>query len=278
VFLPFAAGYYLSYLYRTINAVISAELTSSMQLRASDLGLLTSVYFLSFATMQLPVGMALDRYGPRRVQGALLLVAASGAFLFSIAHGLPALIIGRALIGLGAAAALIAGLKSICLWFPKQRLPLLNGCFIMLGTLGAVTATAPAELVVAWIGWRGLFAGLAVATAGCAIVIFLLTPEAPSARAQAQAGIGLASLRTIYADYRFWRLAPLSTMCISTDGPCKGCGQRPGSQMSKSSIIPKSCGTSSPWPSRFVAELCCWASWLSGFAVAVFARKSFLPS
>ena len=192
------------------------------------------------------------------MQGSLLLVAASGAFLFSIAHGLPALIIGRALIGLGAAAALIAGLKSIRLWFPKQRLPLLNGCFIMLGTLGAVTATAPAELVVAWIGWRGLFAGLAVATAGCAIVIFLLTPEAPGARGQA--GLGLANLRAIYADQRFWRLAPLSTMCISTDGPCKGCGQRPGSQMSKSSIIPKLCGTSSPWPSRFVAELCFLAS------------------
>jgi MFS family permease len=220
VFLPFAAGYYLSYLYRTINAVISAELTSSMQLRASDLGLLTSVYFLSFATMQLPVGMALDRYGPRRVQGVLLLVAAGGAFLFSIAHDLPALIIGRALIGLGAAAALIAGLKSIRLWFPKQRLPLLNGCFIMLGTLGAVTATAPAELLIAWIGWRGLFAGLAVATAGCAIVIFLLTPEAPGARAQA--GLGLASLRTIYTDQRFWRLAPLSTMCISTAWALQG--------------------------------------------------------
>jgi MFS family permease len=220
VLLPFATGYFLSYFYRTINAVISAELSSSMDLRASDLGLLTSVYFLSFATMQLPVGMALDRYGPRRVQGVLLLVAASGAFLFSIAHGLPALIIGRALIGLGAAAALIAGLKSIRLWFPKQRLPLLNGCFIMLGTLGAVTATAPAELLVAWIGWRGLFTGLAVATTGCAIVIFLLTPEAPSARTQA--GFGLASLRTIYADQRFWRLAPLSTMCISTAWALQG--------------------------------------------------------
>ena len=206
----------------TINAVISAELTSSMHLRASDLGLLTSVYFLSFATMQLPVGVALDRYGPRRVQGTLLLVAAIGAALFGTAQTLAGFIIGRTLIGLGVAAALIAGLKSIRLWFPKQGLPLLNGCFIMLGTLGAVTATAPAELVVAWIGWRGLFAGLAVTTAGCAIVIFLLTPEAPSARAQAQAGPGLASLRTIYADYRFWRLAPLSTMCISTAWALQG--------------------------------------------------------
>src|SRR5262249_40235297 len=106
------------------------------------------------------------------------------------------------------------------LWFPKQGLPLLNGCFIMLGTLGAVTATAPAELLVAWIGWRGLFAGLAVATAGCALVIFLLSPEPPDARVQA--GIGLASLRAIYADQRFWRLAPLSSMCISTAWALQG--------------------------------------------------------
>src|SRR3974377_1085018 len=138
-----------------------------MHLRASDLGLLTAVYFLSFAAMQLPLGVALDRYGPCRVQGTLLLVAALGAALFGAAQTLAAFIIGRAMIGFGVAAALLAGLKSIRLWFPKEQLPLLNGCFIMLGTLGALTATAPAELIVSWIGWRALFAGLGVATAPC---------------------------------------------------------------------------------------------------------------
>jgi MFS family permease len=220
VLLPFAAGYFLSYFYRTINAVISAELSSTMQLRASDLGLLTAVYFLSFAAMQLPLGVALDRYGPRRVQGVLLLVAAIGAALFGSAQTLAGFIIGRALIGLGVAAALIAGLKSIRLWFPKEQLPLLNGCFIMLGTLGALTATAPAELIVAWIGWRALFAGLAAATAGCAVMIMVLSPE--SIGAGSQSGHGLASLKKIYTNQRFWRLAPLSTMCISTGWALQG--------------------------------------------------------
>jgi sugar phosphate permease len=87
VLLPFAGGYFLSYFYRTINSVIAAELSSSMQLRASDLGLLTAA-----------VGVALDRYGPRRVQGVLLLVPAIGAALFGIAHSLAAFIVGRALI------------------------------------------------------------------------------------------------------------------------------------------------------------------------------------
>src|SRR5271165_2073775 len=214
VLLPFAGGYFLSYFYRTINAVISAELTSTMNLRASDLGLLTAVYFLSFAAMQLPLGVALDRYGPRRVQGVLLLVAAIGAALFGSAQTLAGFIIGRALIGLGVAAALIAGLKSIRLWFPKEHLPVLNGCFIMLGTLGAIAATATAELIVAWIGWRALFAGLAAVTAACAVAIVVLSPE--SIGAGSQSGHGLASLKKIYTNQRFSRLAPLSTMCIST--------------------------------------------------------------
>jgi len=219
VLLPFAGGYFLSYFYRTINAVIAAELSSSMQLRASDLGLLTAVYFLSFAAMQLPVGVALDRYGPRRVQGLSLLVAAIGAALFGMAHSLAAFIVGRALIGLGVSAALIGGLKSIRLWFPKERLPLLNGCFIMLGTLGALTATAPAQMIIAWIGWRTLFAGLAAATAACAVAIIALSPEPGG---QPQAKHGLSSLKKIYTNQRFWRVAPLSTICISTAWALQG--------------------------------------------------------
>ena len=220
VFLPFASGYFLSYFYRTINAVISAELSSSMGLRASDLGLLTAVYFLSFAAMQLPLGVALDRYGPRRVQSVLLLLAAIGAALFCSAQTLAGFIIGRALIGLGVAAALIAGLKSIRMWFPKEQLPLLNGCFIMLGTLGAIAATAPAELIVAWIGWRALFAGLAAATVACAVVIVVLSPEPVAG--QPQPAHGVVSLKQIYTSQRFWRVAPLSTMCISTAWALQG--------------------------------------------------------
>jgi len=220
VFLPFAAGYYLSYLYRTINALIAAQLIASMPLDASALGLLTAVYFLSFAAVQLPIGVALDRYGPRRVQSALLLAAAAGAALFGSAHSLVALIVGRALIGFGVAGALIAGLKALVLWFPKERLPFFNGCFVMLGALGAVTATAPTEQLVDAIGWRGLFALLTAATAGCAAAILVLSPK--DTRSSRPAQCGFAGLRLIYGDRRFWRLAPLSTLCISTAWSLQG--------------------------------------------------------
>ena len=177
VFLPFAAGYYLSYLFRSINALISAQLTSDLALGPADLGLLTSVYFLTFAAAQIPIGMLLDRYGPRRIQSVLLLVAAAGAALFSIADGFVPLVVARAMIGLGVAAALMAGLKAIVLWFPRERVALVNSYMIMLGALGAVTATAPAERLLEWTGWRGLFELLAAATAACAVVIYFVVPE-----------------------------------------------------------------------------------------------------
>jgi MFS family permease len=220
VFLPFAAAYYLSYLFRTINALISDRLVHDFGLDASHLGLITSVHFLAFAAVQLPLGIALDRYGPQRVQCLLLPIAAIGAALFAAAGQFEVLVIGRALIGFGVAGVLIAGLKALALCFPKDRLPLANGCFIMLGTLGAVTATSPAELLLSWISWRGLFEVLAVATFAVGAIILAVVPDLD--RGAAPGSPSAIRLNAIYRDPRFWRLAPLSTMCISTAWALQG--------------------------------------------------------
>ena len=79
VFLPFVAAYYLSFLFRTINATVAGALTSEFGLGAGDLGLLTSVYYLTFAAAQIPIGILLDRYGPGRIQSAVMVAAALGA-------------------------------------------------------------------------------------------------------------------------------------------------------------------------------------------------------
>jgi MFS family permease len=219
VFLPFVSGYYLSYIYRTINALISGQLMTELGINAADLGLLTSAYFLTFALVQLPLGVLLDRYGPRRVQGGLLLIAAFGAALFAAGHSLAALLVGRALIGVGVAAALMAGLKAIVLWFPKERLALVNGWFVMLGALGALTASAPAELMLELMGWRGLFTLLAALTAGSALLIYLLVPEPDGPATNKANAVGL---KVIYADPRFWRVAPVSATCIGTAWALQG--------------------------------------------------------
>jgi MFS family permease len=219
VFLPFAVGYYLSYLLRTINGLITNAMPSNLALGAADLGLLTSVYFLTFAAAQVPIGALLDRYGPRKVQGALLLIAAVGSGLFATVEAFWALVFARAMIGLGFAAALAAGVKAVVLWFPKERVALLNGYMVMLGALGAVTATAPAEALMDRIGWRGLFELLAAATAATAVIIYIVVPEHA---ASIPKGPGSLSLKSVYADSRFWRLAPLSATCVGSAWALQG--------------------------------------------------------
>jgi sugar phosphate permease len=115
--------------------------------------------------------------------------------------------VGRALIGLGVALALIAGLKAIVLWFPPQRIALANGFYVMLGALGAVSATGPAEVLVQGVGWRGLFAILAAASAAVALLILVVVPEKkPEQAASPARKVGLS---TVFTDARFWRVAPL---------------------------------------------------------------------
>src|SRR5947207_2878459 len=207
VFLPFAAGYYLSFLFRTINASISPALVSEFGLDAAKTGLLASVYFLVFAGVQIPVGVLLDRYGPRRVQSVLLVMAAGGATLFGTATGFSELLVARAMIGLGVAASLMAGLKAVVIWFPKERIALVNGCMIMLGSLGAVTATAPTDWVLDWIGWRSLFELLTFATIAIAAFTYLAVPQDATNEAASTTSRQQLTLWSVYSDARFLRLA-----------------------------------------------------------------------
>jgi MFS family permease len=208
VLLPFAAGYYLSYLFRSVNALIAADLRAELGLSAADLGLLTSAFFLLVVAASLPCGVLLDRYGPRLIDSALLLLAAAGSLVFALADGVWTLMLGRILIGLGMVAGLASGLKAIVLSFPPKRIPLANGWYITLGALGAVSAAGPAELLVRSVGWRGLFAILAAASAAVALLILLVVPELkPPASAGSAAKVSFA---TIFRDPRLWRIAPVA--------------------------------------------------------------------
>ncbi|MCP3441058.1 MFS transporter [Bradyrhizobium sp. CCGUVB14] len=213
VFLPFVAGYYLSYLFRTINTLISGQLSADLGLDAANLGLLTSVYFLVFAGVQIPIGTLLDRFGPRRVQSVLLMIAGGGAALFGASSGFLELLVARAMIGIGVSAAAMAGLKAIVTWFPRERIALVNGYMMMFGALGAVTATTPAQWLLEYTGWRGLFELLALGSFASALLIFWTVPEAARPRVSQPTA---RELSAIYTDRRFWRIAPLSASCIGS--------------------------------------------------------------
>lgn len=209
LFLPFAAGYFLSYLYRTVNAVIGPVLARELALPDNALGLLTSTYFLAFGAAQLPLGVLLDRFGPRRVEAGLLLVAAAGAAFFAASHTLQGLAFGRALIGLGVSACLMASFKAFSQWFAPDHQASLTGWIMASGGLGALAAAGPLELALGFVGWRDICVGLAAATALVAALIGLLTPEKPIAGH----GLGfreqLKGLSEILRSRHFWRYAPM---------------------------------------------------------------------
>ena len=216
VLAPFAAGYFLSYLYRAVNAVVAPDLTGELGLSAGELGLLTAAYLFGFAGFQLPLGLLLDRYGPRRVQAALICVAASGALIFAIAGSAIGLSFGRMLIGIGSAGGLMAGFKAVAIWIRPERRALANAVVMATGGLGILMATVPAEWASQAFGWRGMFLGLVGITLAIAAFIFVAVPEKPAEVVATGWREQLGDILTIYRDRSFWRLAPLvATTCGS---------------------------------------------------------------
>ncbi|MGD9188446.1 MAG: MFS transporter, partial [Desulfobacteraceae bacterium] len=212
IFLPFAFGYYLSYLYRVVNAVIAPNLVADIGADPSDLGLLTAAYFLTFAAFQLPLGVLLDRFGPRRIESFLLLFAALGAFLFARAASLAGLVAGRAFIGFGVSACLMASFKAYVMWFPRRRLPLINGLQMAAGGLGALSATAPVEAMLGITDWRGIFGMLAILTLVVAVTVFWFVPEKEPGGEHLTFGRQLKGIAQVFTSMTFWRIAPLATL------------------------------------------------------------------
>ena len=211
----YAAGYFLSYGLRSINAVIAPELMHDMGLTSSGLGLLTSTYFLAFGLFQLPLGLLLDRFGPRRVEAALLLLAAAGCALFGLGTTLATLVVARALIGLGVSACLMASFKAFSQWFPVQSLPSLTASIMIAGSLGALCASVPAEAALPLLGWRGIFHLFAVLLAITAVFIMRL-PDHPDSAQQESLKQQIQTLMGILRHRIFWRFAPQG--CLASGG------------------------------------------------------------
>ena len=174
------------------------------------MGLLTGIYFFAFAAFQLPLGVLLDRYGPRRVNATLLLVAAAGGLWFAVAPSAEQLIAARALIGLGVSGCLMASLTAFALWYPAERMATMNGIAFASGMLGALAATVPLELLLRILHWREVFYGIVALTLSVSLTLFLVVPERTAARHGETLPGQLRGYATIARDPAFWRAA----LCI----------------------------------------------------------------
>ena len=213
VFLPFALGHYLSSLMRTVNAMLAPQLVAALALTPGQLGLLTSAFFFAFALAQLPVGVALDHYGPRKVQLVMLTVAAAGALAFAGGQDFSQLVCARFVIGLGLGGCFMSAVKAISTWIAPARLPSVHGYLIAVGGLGAASATLPVRLALHYTDWRGLFMALSAAALATGALIYVLAPAGqPAARALAggaRAPFSWQAVRDVYRDRAFRETAAL---------------------------------------------------------------------
>jgi len=197
VFLPFALGHYLSSLLRNVNAVLAPQLVGALALTPGQLGLLTSAFFFAFALVQLPVGIALDRYGPRKVQLLLMLLAAGGAYLFATGQSFAQLVVARAIIGCGLGGCFMSAVKAISTWIAPKRLPSVQGYLIAVGGLGAASSTLPVRTLLQFTDWRGLFMLLGFLTVVSGLLIWLVAP-----RNQIAPGTSAPTVRSVLEVYR----------------------------------------------------------------------------
>jgi len=206
VFFAFAFAYFFSALLRAVTATLAPEFSRELGLGAGQLGLLAGAYFLGFSAMQLPLGQALDRHGPKRVILGLLLVAVVGCVAFSLARNMAQMLLARLVIGLGVSACLMAPLTLYRHRFSAPAQLRANSWMLMTGSLGMLMSTLPAQWLLPVLGWRGLFALVAGLLLMAVLLILVLVPRDGPALAPATAeadGYGV-----VFRTQAFQRLAP----------------------------------------------------------------------
>ncbi len=210
IFGLFALGYFMSYLLRGLNVGFAPFLMRELHLSAIDLGTLTSLYFLGFAIAQIPGGLLLDRYGPRRVNAALLSLGALGILVFGLAPNFTVMMAGRFLIGVGVSATLGGAFKALAQHFPVRQLPLLNGMTMAVGGLGGVAVGSPLTWLLGMTDWRSICVALAIAVASAAIGLWFGVTDVEHPHRPASFVEQLAGMRHILGNAVFWKVVSFS--------------------------------------------------------------------
>ncbi len=217
VFVAFALAYMVASFLRAANAVISNDLMKEIVLNADQLGLMTSMYYMSFSLMQLPLGAALDRYGSRTVIPLLMIPTVIGCVLFATATSFWPLAIGRTLIGIGTAGGLMGAVKTFGNWVPKSQLATMTSIMVAIGACGGLLSTSPMAYFAATYGWRSIFLTSAPIIAGIAIVVRSIGHDSAQAATVNRPNSPLfAGFGAIYTNGTFARMAPLYFTMLGT--------------------------------------------------------------
>ncbi len=168
IFFLSACFLFYKYVLQVSPSVMAPELMHTFSLSGTLLGVLAGSYFYTYLIMQIPSGILLDRFGPRKISTIAIFLCALGILIFSQTHSFYIACLARMMIGFGAAFGTTSYMKLASRWFPASYFPILSGFFGTACMLGAGSAGGPLALLVNHLGWRGaLFI--------CAIAGFILT-------------------------------------------------------------------------------------------------------
>lgn len=200
------AAYFFVYFHRISVTVVGPDIVGEV---GGNIGYLSSVYFWTYAAMQIPCGMLVDRFGPRKVAFVFLSIAAIGSLMTAFGDTFTAVAFGKVLIAAGMAAVYIPMMKVVSIWFPPHYFPQLNGIIIAVGNVGAFAATYPLQAIVDVLGWRDTFMALMVLTLVLAILCLLFVKELPSEEVRTDSGKEMfKGLKTVFSSGRkFWPMA-----------------------------------------------------------------------
>ena len=177
IFCVFAFGFFISNLLRSITATLTPVLTSEFDLSAGNLGLLAGGYFLGFSLMQIPAGLLLDKYGPKKVVAYLLLIALVSTISFAFAKSFTGLLISRFFIGVGVAACLMGPLTGYRVWFEDKYQQRANSWMLMVASFGFVISTLPVQILLPIIGWRSIFLIISILILLSIVLILVFAPS-----------------------------------------------------------------------------------------------------
>jgi predicted MFS family arabinose efflux permease len=212
IFLLFSFGYFVSYVLRGVNVGFAPFLTAEMHLSAIDLGTLTSLYFLGFAAAQIPGGLLVDRYGPRRVNAGLIVLGSLGVLIFGLAPNFGVMMAGRLLIGIGVSAALGSAFTALSQHFELRQLPMLNGLVMAIGGLGGVMVGTPLSWLLTLASWREISLGISAFSVLVALSLWLGAVDASVPRHSTHFVDQVKDMRRILGSSVFWKTASFSAM------------------------------------------------------------------
>jgi MFS family permease len=213
-------AFILAHFLRSAPAVIAPDLRAELALTPGQLSSLPAAIFLGAALMQLPVGVLLDRFGPRRTMFGFIVVAGIGTLVFATAQGIVGLAIALFLIGCGAAPVFMGVVVLLSRWVARDRLATATAISIAVGGVGMLLSASPFAAAVELYGWRQTLFVVGIAAFAIAGALFFTVRDRPADAPVLAGGESLREiiygLRHVLADRRVYYFAAVTAVGVGT--------------------------------------------------------------